>query len=474
MTKDTTSNIMGNTSTTPAVADPTRALSRLSGTYDLIANTSQISTPFSLSPINPPTPLPATQNPPEFEEMASEQITPFQGDKEDENPEDFLRSFFRRMGNNTDDVKKAQFPNYLQADSAADDWFLDLSEAEKKSWADIEAAFRKRWPRRKQVKKTTEEYEEEIDSQKLKTEDLAKKEKVAGREVYSHIAWADRMATIIKGAKLDKSTTHIRQVRKELPVILREKIGTGHADWNDFLQAVRDVEIDHIRDSMDIWRKEQAEQKAIERRIQLLETVSKSPTAPLRQQLSTVTISRPPTQQLAVPSNNSENPFTNTSGGQGNLKFATSGPQYTRTTPTNFIPRAVPTAEQKAEFRALMNSLPHHPDTPAGRQAHQAQQTEWVRIHGYGTKVTEKTPYPLRPGTAPANSGECFTCGYVGHYGSRTGENCQGQRALHPNEQLWRAICSRILREPKRVADVRYLAVDDYGTTYQDIQGPSN
>ena len=109
MTKDTTSKIMGNTSTTPAVADPTRALSRLSRTYDLIADTSQISMPFSLSPNNPPTPLPATQNPPEFEDMASEQITPFQGDKEDENPEDFLRSFFRRMGNNTDDVKKPNF-----------------------------------------------------------------------------------------------------------------------------------------------------------------------------------------------------------------------------------------------------------------------------------------------------------------------------------------------------------------------------
>ena len=88
------------------------------------------------------------------------------------------------------------------------------------------------------MKITTEEYEEEIDSQKLKMEDPAKNEKVAGREVYLHIAWADSMATIIKGAKLDKSTTHIRQVRKELPVILREKIGTGHADWNDFLQAV--------------------------------------------------------------------------------------------------------------------------------------------------------------------------------------------------------------------------------------------
>ena len=62
---------------------------------------------------------------------------------------------------------------------------------------------------------------------------------MAGREVYSHVAWADKMATTVKSAKLEKTTSYIRQVRKELPSILREKVGTGHADWTAFLQAVR-------------------------------------------------------------------------------------------------------------------------------------------------------------------------------------------------------------------------------------------
>ena len=46
-----------------------------------------------------------------------------------------------------------------------------------------------------------DEYEDEIVERKLKLEDLGKKEKVAGREVYTHIAWADKMATSVKGAK---------------------------------------------------------------------------------------------------------------------------------------------------------------------------------------------------------------------------------------------------------------------------------
>jgi hypothetical protein len=472
----TTSSTLPKDDNTPSSENHTRASSRLSGSYDVITPTSQPSTPLLARPTTLPLPLspPSPQNTTETEEMATaETVKAFHGDKEDENPEDFLRSFFRRMGNNSEDTKKAQFPNYLQADSAADDWFMELGDAEKKTWNDIETAFRKRWPRKKQVKKTAEEYEEEIESQKLKTEDLAKKETVAGREVYSHIAWADRMGTIVKGAKLENSTTYVRQVRKELPDILKEKIGTGHADWTTFLQAVRDVDIDYIRDSMVTWNKEQADQKAMERRIQILETVSKSPTAPLRQQLSTVSISR---QTPPAAATNNDNPFANASGGQGNLRFATNlaTQQYTRPAQAYPNPRAPATAEQKAELRALLNILPHHPDTQAGRQAHQAQQTEWVRTYGFGTKVTEKTPYPLRPGTAPVNAGECFTCGQIGHLGSRTGENCQvlGFRPLHPNEQQWRAICTRVLKEPRRpVADVRFLAVDDYGTTWPEIQG---
>jgi hypothetical protein len=168
----------------------------------------------------------------------AEIVTLFHGDKDDETPEDFLRAFYRRMGDKSDDVKKAQFPYYLQAYSIADDWFTDLGADKKKTWGDIEAAFRTRWLKKKQVKKTDEEYEDEIVSKKLKEDDLGKREKVSGMEIYSHVAWADKMAMIIKSAKLEDTTTHLPQVRKELPIILREKVGTGHADWGTFLQAV--------------------------------------------------------------------------------------------------------------------------------------------------------------------------------------------------------------------------------------------
>jgi hypothetical protein len=153
---------------------------------------------------------------------------------------------------------------------------------------------------------------------KLKSEDLGKKEKVAGRDVYTHIAWANKMATSIKGAKWEKTTNQLRQVRKDLPNILREKVGMGHTDWEAFLKAVRDVDVEYIRDSIDIKNKEQA---VIDQCFQMLKTLSRSPTAPLRQRLSAVAISSQPQNQPVI-----GDPFTNTNGGRGNLAFTTSPP----------------------------------------------------------------------------------------------------------------------------------------------------
>jgi hypothetical protein len=233
------------------------------------------------------------------------------------------------------------------------------------------------------------------------------------------------------------------------------------------------VDIDHIRDSMELLNKELEGKQAFDQRLRMLETVSRSPSAPLRQQLSSVAISNQPVAQNVAAATD---PFSNTGGGQGNLRFAVSPATSRGAKPASvgLGPRPPATEEQRTALRALLAVLPHHPDTLDGRRAHQAQQAEWVRNYGFGTKVTEKTPYPLRPGTAPVNSGECFTCGKPGHLGTRTGETCiaLGHRVLHPNEQQWRVICARILKEPKvTTTNIHLVAIDDYGTTLQDLQG---
>jgi hypothetical protein len=423
--------------------------------------------------------------------MSAEHVAPFYGDKKEENPASFLRSFYRRMGTATDDVKKQQFPNFLEPDSVADEWFEELDQVEKKDWNSIVAAFDKRWPKKKAVKKTVEEYEQEITGLQLKMENIGKKEMVAGREVYTHIAWADNMAVIVRGAKLEASATFIGHVRKELPKLLREKVGTGHADWAAFLQAIRNIDLDYIREGVDIWKKEEdarkkeqearkkelEEQEVLRRRIQQLEKLSASPTAPLRQQMTSFNLgnAQPSSGPLQHPPPTPANPFTSNAGGRGNLFYPIQAKSPSQTS----IPRPTATQADRDALLLCLQKYPHHPDTDAGKQAHQAQQADWARTHGVRAMVTESTPYPLRPGTLPVGSGECFTCGLAGHMGRRDGSTCGGNRALHPHEQAWRAIASRILRQTRGAANIQLVMMDDYGNAWQEAvqgneDGPSN
>jgi hypothetical protein len=141
-------------------------------------------------------------------------------------------------------------------------------------------------------------------------------------------------------------------------------------------------------------------------------------------------------------------------------------------------PKAPGNTSRQGSTTHMPPKVPTPSRTEAGRQAHRAQQADWMKTQGMGAFVTESTPYPLRPGTLPVGSGECFTCGFTGHMGRRDGSTCGGNRPLHQHEQTWRAISSRILRQTKNVANIQLVMVDDYGTTWQEVQGngdgPSN
>ena len=237
------------------------------------------------------------------------------------------------------------------------------------------------------------------------------------------------------------------------------------------------MDTDHIRDGVSIWKKEQDEQDALKRRIQQLEKLTASPTGPLRQQMasfgigntSQVTSQQPLARQTASAP---DNPFVSNTGGRGNLF------QAPQAKPQGNNQRPPPTQADRVALLSSLQKYPHHPDTGPGRQAHQAQQAEWAKTHGPNTFIMESTPYPLRPGMLPIGSGECFTCGLSGHMGRRDGSTCGGNRALHPHEQTWLAICSRILRQTRTAASIQLVTVDDYGTTWQEVQGnedgPSN
>jgi hypothetical protein len=237
-------------------------------------------------------------------------------------------------------------------------------------------------------------------------------------------------------------------------------VGTGYADLTTFLEAVRDIDLDYIREGVDIWTKEDDAKKKEQDTRNLKKELEEQEDAYNNQrnyqrphgttspanvvlqhrklgpaaQSSTTNTSHGPTGNL----------FTSNAGGRGNLFYPTQAQNNT----------SRPTAMQadRAALLICLQKYPHHPDTEAGRQAHQAQQAEWAQTHGLSMCVSEMTPYPLRPGTLPVDSGECFTCGFTGHMGRRDGSTCGGNRALHPHKQMWQAISARILRQTQVAA----------------------
>ena len=143
---------------------------------------------------------------------------------------------------------------------------------------------------------------------------------------------------------------------------------------------------------------------------------------------------RPPQQVMTAPTNL----FTSNAGGHGNF-FQ---PTQSRNLSQSNNPRPPATLADRVALFACLQKYPHLPDMDAGRQAHHAQQADWARMHGLNAVVTKSTPYPLRLGTLPVGSGECFTCGFSGHLGHCDGSTCGDNKALHPHEQTWRSICA--------------------------------
>ena len=91
---------------------------------------------------------------------------------------------------------------------------------------------------------------------------------------------------------------------------MKEKVGAGHTDWTEFLQAVCDVDVAHIKEGVSVWKKKQEDQEAIKKRIQQLEKLTASPMAALRQQITTFGLGSNPSSSTQQPGHSNHNkPF---------------------------------------------------------------------------------------------------------------------------------------------------------------------
>ena len=124
-----------------------------------------------------------------------ERIPTFLGTGEDEvTSKDFMKVYRRATVNNsnmnTDPAKIENFQNYLESDSPAEEWYEDEGKKLTK-WTDFELAFFTKFPMMDKAKKMAVELERELVGLRLRVEDLGKKEKYGGQEVWSHVVFVE-------------------------------------------------------------------------------------------------------------------------------------------------------------------------------------------------------------------------------------------------------------------------------------------
>ena len=309
------------------------------------------------------------------------------GEQEGENPQDFMNglelSFMQKTTISEADKIKT-FKLKLKAGSAAKEWFTNLPETDKATWAQLQVAFEKKWPERTAPTKTREEKQTELKQAVLREDQLGRKEKVNGVDEWSHIAWADRVQRLAE-ALPDALGLLVAETRDNLPAVMRRLVSAEHSTWASFCDAVRKVSLTALREAIEFEARLVTKEDL--KRVQfnapskdltrMMQSMSLGPRAPQ---------ANPPSAPARPqPRPASANPQSN----QGRQPAVSYRPDIER------LPDLIRLA------------LPIHPDTTAGRALYAMQLVTWQTLSA-GRAPNELRPYPLSPGSSPVASGECW------------------------------------------------------------------
>ena len=121
--------------------------------------------------------------------------------------------------------------------------------------------------------------ERELGTIRITTEELGKTEKYRGEDVHTHVIFAEKILDLAKRAKIEASTSGLWNVRDELPEVLREKIPENQASWTAFVQAIKDVDMGHIREGVRKYKDKAASDAQVKANINLLKQRTANTTA---------------------------------------------------------------------------------------------------------------------------------------------------------------------------------------------------
>ncbi|EDR12210.1 uncharacterized protein LACBIDRAFT_311353 [Laccaria bicolor S238N-H82] len=163
------------------------------------------------------------------------------------------------------------FGDNLKFVSPVDKWFKELTK--KTMWKEVEAESLTRFLPIEKAKRMETELERELCELRLRVEDLGKKEKYVGKEVYTHVIFAEKALSLAKQAEISNSSNLIWKVQDELPDIMHQKVKETYSTWTEFCTAIKEVEMARIQDGVKKHQKEKEEKEKTEAAIASLHSM---------------------------------------------------------------------------------------------------------------------------------------------------------------------------------------------------------
>ncbi|KAG2058528.1 hypothetical protein BDR06DRAFT_968530 [Suillus hirtellus] len=406
-------------------------------------------------------------------------ITPqpsFYGDyKKSEEPTDWIwkyELFF--PSTSTDSEKINWFELQCAAASPAESWFATLPASDKTSWTTFLAVFKLHWPPLAQVVLTVAQKKDQIKALVLKEDEIGIMiEEDRGRE-WGHVKWAKKVARMAQG--FNNMQCHLLDIVLEnTPEVLHDFLLDNYTTWMEFKTDVTKVS------ALQLLRAKQ--QLVMEQKLH--EDVDK-----LQSQTTNSHKAMPSTMQVpytAPPAYRYRQHYGGTSAVAPQLQATTSLPtSQTPSFPT--LPQTPQTPQAANMFASVApatrgnlfygyrgypqtptrhggspaehlrtaaqyTTIPHHPNSEAGRQAYTQQIQDWHMQHGSDAIPNSQRPYPLKPGMSPIRSRECFSCG-MAMMPSHQAYDCPNE-ALPSQETKW-TLASTATLGP--TANVQFMA----------------
>ncbi|KAG1810294.1 uncharacterized protein HD556DRAFT_1436017 [Suillus plorans] len=255
-----------------------------------------------------------------------------------------------------------------------------------------QALFLTKWPVIIVAGKTQREYQKDLLELRFKEEEVGELVTVAGIATWAHIQFHNKLKTLVKDAGVENVPILIQPVREALP------------------QALRDLT---SAEKVKRLKERKEAEKAENARITRLES-QQDPIEVLCLQMQQMSIgANTQNTEVKTPQRTMGNAPVDAAITRRPVRYVTANQGQ-----TNQHPRGQPPMQEEQDtLHTCINELQHHADSNDGQAAYREQLRCWAVKWREGARCTERTPFPLTPGTVQICSGECFGYGTHGHIG---------------------------------------------------------